>query len=123
MSRAYHKKGMYKQALAELKKSYMGRGYLDVAEAMERGEAESGYAGAMIMAAKAREAHGDPTASLSIAQLYLHGGDNDKALEWIEKAHQLGMQDMVYLRVSPTYDPLRDDARYQDLVRRMNYPE
>ena len=60
--------------------------------------------------------------SLRIARLYSYGGERDRALQWLERAYQERVQDMIYLRVSPTWDPLRDDPRFQDLVRRMNFP-
>lgn len=33
------------------------------------------------------------------------------------------MQNLVYLNVYLKWDPLRDDPRFQELIRRMNYPE
>ena len=30
---------------------------------------------------------------------------------------------MVYINVQPHWDPLRDDPRFQDLLRRMNFPD
>jgi serine/threonine-protein kinase len=120
--RALHEIGMYEQALAEAKEFLIARGYSDVAEAMTRGEAESGYAGAMIMGAKTLEARSNLADSMYIARLYLSGGEKERALEWLEKAYQERIQDMIYLRVSPMWDPLRSDTRFQDLVRRMSLP-
>ena len=50
-------------------------------------------------------------------------GENDEALEWLEKAYQDRNGWMVYLQLVPWLDPLRSDPRFQDLMRRMNYPE
>jgi len=50
-------------------------------------------------------------------------GENDEALEWLEKAYQDRNGWMVFMQVVPWLDPLRSDPRFQDLVRRMNFPE
>ncbi len=50
-------------------------------------------------------------------------GENDEALEWLERAYQDRNGWMPYLQVAPWLDPLRSDPRFQDLVRRMNFPE
>jgi tetratricopeptide (TPR) repeat protein len=121
--RVLYQKGMYEEALEEAKKFFIGRGYSDAAEAMTKGAAESGYTGAMIKAAKALEERSNPADSVYIARLYLNGGDKERALEWLEKGYLERVQDMVYVGVSPIYDPLREDPRFQDLIRRMNYPE
>jgi serine/threonine-protein kinase len=52
----------------------------------------------------------------------LYAGEKVRPLDWLEIAYQEHMQDLVYLNVYPKWDPLRDDPRFQDLLRRMNYP-
>ena len=47
-------------------------------------------------------------------------GENDAALEWLEKAFQDRNSWMPFLQVEPRLDPLRSDPRFQDLLRRMN---
>ena len=50
-------------------------------------------------------------------------GENEEALEWLEKAYQDRNGGMPYLQGEPRFDPLRSDPRFQDLLRRMNFPE
>jgi hypothetical protein len=50
-------------------------------------------------------------------------GDKDQAFVWLEKAYEKHDGRMFLLKVDPAMDPLRDDPRYDDLVRRMNFPE
>ncbi len=38
-------------------------------------------------------------------------------------AYQEKIQNLIYLNVYPKWDPLRDDPRFQELIRRMNYPK
>jgi tetratricopeptide (TPR) repeat protein len=59
----------------------------------------------------------------AFALIYTGLGENDAALEWLEKAFQDRNGWMPFLNVEPRFDPLRSDPRFQDLLRRMNYPE
>jgi len=59
---------------------------------------------------------------MGIAKFYTYAGEKDRALDWLEIAYQEHMQDLVYLNVYPKWDPLRDDPRFQDLLRLMNFP-
>jgi tetratricopeptide (TPR) repeat protein len=57
------------------------------------------------------------------ARYYAQLGDKDQAFVWLEKAHEKHDGRMFTLKVHPFWDPLRDDPRFQDLLRRMNFPE
>ena len=100
-------------------------GYSEVTEALDRGYAQGGYAGAMRLAAETLAALSKRTyvQAMQIAKLYAHAGEKDRALDWLEKAYQERESRLVYLGVVPGWDPLRDDPRFQDLLRRMNLPE
>jgi len=58
----------------------------------------------------------------SVAQIYAALGDFDQAFAWLEKAYKEHQYQLVYLKVDPALDPLRSDPRFQDLLRRMNFP-
>jgi TolB-like protein/Tfp pilus assembly protein PilF len=118
----YHQKGMYQEALETLRKLYATRGDLDLLEALNRGNEEGGYKEAMRQAAEALAARSNRAYSMGIATLYTFAGEKDRALDWLEIAFQERMQDLVYLNVYPKWDPLRDDPRFQDLLRKMNLP-
>jgi len=120
---SFHMKGMYEEALDATKRIFVARGEHDVAEALERGNAEGGYSEAMRRAAKSMAARSNLAYALRIATLYTFAGEKERALDWLEKAYQERLQNMIYLRVYPKWDPLRDDPRFLDLLRRMNLPE
>lgn len=61
--------------------------------------------------------------ALNIAAVYSGLGENDKALEWLEKGYADRNAEMTRLRWYPQFDPLRDDPRFKDLLKRMNLPE
>jgi len=117
-------KRMFEEALAEAKKYFAVMGDSEVAEVMTRGYAEAGYAEAMRLAAKKLAARAKLcyVPAMDIAYLYGHAGEKDRALEWLEKCLEERELDMVSLCVNPIWDNLRDDPRYQDLLRRMNLP-
>jgi tetratricopeptide (TPR) repeat protein len=48
-------------------------------------------------------------------------GENDRALELLELAFQEHSSGMVKLKVDPRLDPLRQDARFSDLLRRVGF--
>jgi eukaryotic-like serine/threonine-protein kinase len=58
-----------------------------------------------------------------IATVYAGLGDKDRAFEFLEKAYQIRSTDLPYfLRADLRVDGLRSDPRFQDLMRRMNFP-
>ncbi len=57
--------------------------------------------------------------SYDLAILYVGLGDNDKALEQLNKAYEDRAGWIIYLKVEPILDPLRSDPRFVDLVRRL----
>ena len=59
----------------------------------------------------------DPAGMLALA--YIGIGDKDKALAWLEKAVDEHSSAVLGLKVDPTYDTLRSDPRFQDLLRRV----
>jgi TolB-like protein/Tfp pilus assembly protein PilF len=58
-----------------------------------------------------------------IGAIYAGLGNKDKAFEFLEKAYTEKSPDVAYfLRADLRIDSLRSDPRFQDLMRRMNFP-
>jgi eukaryotic-like serine/threonine-protein kinase len=53
------------------------------------------------------------------AVVHLGLGGTAEVFKWLEKAYEERAGFMVYLKVEPLFDPLRDDARFEDLLRRV----
>jgi hypothetical protein len=49
-------------------------------------------------------------------------GEKEQALHWLERAYEEGAGHMG-LKVDPTWDSLRSEPRFQDLLRRMGLSE
>jgi TolB-like protein/cytochrome c-type biogenesis protein CcmH/NrfG len=58
--------------------------------------------------------------STMLAALYGAVGDNDSAFELLERAYEERDGLLIFLATMPFFDSLRDDPRFQDLLRRMN---
>jgi TolB-like protein/Tfp pilus assembly protein PilF len=57
------------------------------------------------------------------ATIYAQWGDRAKALEWLESAWRLRDPGLVYLKTEPLLDPLRNEPRFQAIVRKLNFPD
>jgi tetratricopeptide (TPR) repeat protein len=51
------------------------------------------------------------------------GWNPEESLAWLEKGYQNRAGLLVYLRVDSSFDGLRSDPRFQDLVRRIGIPQ
>ncbi len=64
---------------------------------------------------------GDASA-YQFAEIYAQWGDIPKALDWIEKAYRLKDPGVVATKVDEFFGPLRNEPRFQEVVRRLNIP-
>ncbi|MFQ5777792.1 MAG: protein kinase [Terriglobia bacterium] len=60
--------------------------------------------------------------SFHIALLHARLGHKDAAFEWLERAYQEHSDWMLWLKVARGFENVRDDPRFQDLLRRLNFP-
>jgi len=119
MQRAYMAKGMRDEQLAD-QRLRISRDPERVA-AFEKGLAEGGYEGAQRGIADvlaARFERSQYFSATGIALRYLDAGDNDRAIDWLQKAYDLHDSELPYIN-SPPWDRLRGDPRYQALLSRI----
>jgi eukaryotic-like serine/threonine-protein kinase len=55
---------------------------------------------------------------LAVACAYM--GDIDRAMGYLNRAYDERLADLLWLHVEPSFDPLRSDPRFQELVRRVD---
>jgi serine/threonine-protein kinase len=58
-----------------------------------------------------------------IAAVYVGLGDKNEAFEWLEKDFQARTGKLTEIRWQLQFEPLRDDARYKDLIKRIGLPQ
>jgi tetratricopeptide (TPR) repeat protein len=54
------------------------------------------------------------------AWVHLGLGENQAALDWMERAYAARLPIVLWLRCAPTMDPLRSDPRFEQLLARLN---
>jgi len=120
--RAYARQGRFEEALAEARASFSGQGDAEVVKALERGQRQAGYAGAMRAAAEtlAARARTQYVMAFGVALLYADAGEKQAAIDWLERAYQQHGALLEYIKCSPEFEALRPDPRFQDLLRRLN---
>jgi tetratricopeptide (TPR) repeat protein len=63
------------------------------------------------------------TASYQYAQVYAQWGEPDKAMEWLQSALDVHDPGIILLPNDQMLDPLRTDARFQELLLRTGFEE
>jgi serine/threonine-protein kinase len=124
LRRALWQMGRREEAFAMLAETGWGK-QPKVKEALERGYADAGPEGAMLAAAQYLVAHADTARvdPLEIAVNFGRAGENEAALDWLEKAEDNYSPTIVHTLLDPCFDPIRDTARFKALRRRMNLPD
>jgi predicted nucleic acid-binding protein len=57
-----------------------------------------------------------------VARIYNTLGRKDEVFHWLETAYRERAEWMALLKVDPCWDDLRSEPRFEDLMRRMNFP-
>jgi tetratricopeptide (TPR) repeat protein len=125
-SSAYIEKGMYTEAIAEARKAR------ELSGLSTHPTAFLGYA--LAKSGKQAEARTELAALLKlsteryvppyhIALIYSGLGESDEMLAWLERGFQEQDPRMIFLKVEPKWNNLSDDPRFQDLLRRIGFPE
>ena len=118
---------MYSQSIEEYKVGSQlsgERSDAEYASAMEQGFLSGGREGALrkgveIMLAQ-RKAGG--ASAYSIATMYAELGEKDQAFRWLETSFQEHEQDLLGLKTDSSFDPIRSDPRFAELVRKVGLP-
>jgi serine/threonine protein kinase/Tfp pilus assembly protein PilF len=123
IAQSYEQTEKYQESVAELKRARtidakwpyiiaeLGYAY---AVSGERSEAEK------ILQQLNERAAREYIDAILIAYIYVGLGQKDQAFAWLEKAYQERSGLMPWLKGEPKWDPLRGDARFADLVRRVD---
>jgi TolB-like protein/DNA-binding winged helix-turn-helix (wHTH) protein/Tfp pilus assembly protein PilF len=122
LGQAYEQKHAYPQAIAELQKAVsishdspqmlgaLGHAY---GASGNRSEAEK------VLAQLMEQSKRQYVSPFYVAIVYVGLPENDKAVDWLEKAYQDRSNAIVFSKVDPQLDPLRSTPRFQALLHRL----
>lgn len=123
---AYLATGRHQEAIVALQKlrSLSGASPADIA-ALAQAYAKGGMRGYYLWEIRrlTEESKHRYVRPAHIARLFTYLGEKDQAFSYLEKAYDEHDWHLTRLQVDPVWDPLRSDPRFQDLVRRMNFPK
>jgi len=119
----YEIKGRYKEAVEEHLKSKALSG--DISENVEKLKAAYATSGSKgYYREELRQLKGSSTRGYVLPKYFvlteLQLGNTEETLKWLEAAYKERTEPLAYLRVDPRFDSLRSDARFEDLLRRVN---
>ena len=122
LGRAYLQKASYPEAIAEFRKALqLSDGDTNELAALGLGLAVSrqGAEARKILDQLKERSQQTYVQPMWLAVIYIALGDQDQGFDWIQKAYDDRSAWLVYLKVDPLFDNVRQDARFTDLLRRV----
>jgi TolB-like protein/DNA-binding winged helix-turn-helix (wHTH) protein/Flp pilus assembly protein TadD len=123
LGQAFTRKHMYDEAISEFQRAIDLSGHSGAFDSnLAYAYTASGRKEEAIKIIKSLEAQQgqNPSADANVALIYVGLGDPDQAMNWLNMAYEARFNPSILLR--PVFDPLRSDARFQDLLRRVGLP-
>jgi eukaryotic-like serine/threonine-protein kinase len=125
LGQAYTKAGMFDKAIAELERAraLSGNNPMPLAQlgAVYGFSGRKAHAEKVLKELRELSKRGYVSPFL-LAAVYVGLGEREQAINWLEKAYEERDSLLPWIKVSPIFDSLRSDPRFQDLLRRMGLP-
>jgi TolB-like protein len=130
LGNAFEQKGMQKEAVAEWSKALRLTEDIDLAVILEQAYASAGFNSAIRslwqkklerLDEKARR--GEYVPAMNYVLAYTRLGDKEKAFSWLAKAEHERNGLIFDVKFDPIYNYLKDDLRFQALVKKIGFTE
>lgn len=118
----YTETGDYDSAIIELAKVFKQLADEELIQLLNEIYKQQGFKEALIAAADDWTDRFDFVSAQHATMLYAYGGDTEKTLFWLERAYIRKDPSNPYLGVIPSLRPYHGEARYIEIIQRMNLP-
>jgi tetratricopeptide (TPR) repeat protein len=123
LAEVYRVKGDYANAVEERAKVLDLIGQPENAMLVRATFARDGWLGFLRLVTVENSALKDINNNWVVAKAYVDLGDKDKAFAELNKAYEKHLSSLCWLKIEPQLDPLRSDPRYQELLKKMRFPQ
>jgi tetratricopeptide (TPR) repeat protein len=125
LGRAFRQKGMYQEAIAELEKAVGMERRDGLLSELGHTYALAGRKDEAIKLAKELEERAKQryVSPVAIARIYSGLGERERVFEWLRKGYEDRSDHLLTLGVDPSFDGIRSDPRFADLLRRVGLPQ
>ena len=123
--KVYEQKGMYNDALEMFLKFWAAWGNgMEARRELTTAYHQAGWTGVQRkwLEQRLNESKTSYVTPLSLAGIYARLGERDYAFDMLEKAYADHSSGIVYAKVEPVFDGLRDDQRFRNLMARVGLP-
>jgi eukaryotic-like serine/threonine-protein kinase len=123
LSELYQTKMMYDDAVEQLQQALKLDGNVQQAKAIGDSYKRAGFTGVLRTRIEfSTNLSAKDYKPVAVAICYVLLGDKDRAFEWLDRAYDQ-RDNLNFIKVNPTWDSIRSDPRYADLLRRMGLPQ
>jgi len=123
LAEVYRVKGDYANAVEERAKVLDLMGQAQNAALVRATFAKDGWLGFLRLVTAETSALKDINNNWVVAKAFVDLGDKDKAFAELNKAYEKRLSSLCWLKIEPQLDSLRSDPRYQELLKKMHFPQ
>ena len=123
LAEVYRVKGDYANAVEERARFFDLIGQPQNAALIRATFARGGWLGFLRLVTAEDSPLKDSNNNWVVAKAYLDLGQKDKAFAELNKAYEVRLSSLCWLKVEPQLDSLRSDPRYQQLLQKMGFPQ
>ena len=121
LSDAYVIEGKTREAAEEFARFQELNGQADDARMIRQAFAKDGWPG--VLRYRVGAEHAGKSKPEEVIRCMVALGDKERALAMLNKGLEERDNSLVAIKVEPQLDPLRDDSRFTDLMRRIGLPQ